>query len=69
MRWVDAWNELYEIIGTRFDADCLLPDGSVVSVEECQGWLQEPIYAGYELKVKEGQVLGKSGVVVSRWKD
>jgi hypothetical protein len=67
--WIDAWNELYDIIGEKQQVNCLLPDGSVVDLEACQGWLQESAYQGYRLKVETGWVLGRYGVWVSRFKE
>lgn len=69
MRWINAWNEIYEIIGSRREVKCQLPDGSAVTVEECQGWLQQSAYAGYLLRVEFGMVLGSPGIIVSRWRD
>jgi hypothetical protein len=68
MRWINAWSDLYEIIGIRGALNCQLPDGSIVSVEDCKGWLQESAYNGYLLRVEFGQILGKPGVIASRWK-
>jgi hypothetical protein len=50
MRWIDAWNDMYDIIGMRWQFDCLLPDGSVVDIDTCQGWLQDSAYDDYRLK-------------------
>ena len=68
-RWIDALNDLYDIIGERWQVSCLLPDGSVVNVETCQGWLQESAYEGYCLKVEAGWVLGKQGILVARYRE
>jgi hypothetical protein len=74
MRWIDAWNDLYDLIlsdhgGVHYGVQCLLPDGRVVNVEECEGWLQDSAYDRYYLKVDRGWVLGKPGIVVSRSRD
>lgn len=53
MRWVDAWNDLFDIVGTRWQVDCLLPDGSIVDLDTCQGWLQDSAYDDYRLTVQE----------------
>lgn len=66
MRWVDAWNDLYAIIGKRTDVLCCLPDGEVVDVETCKGWLQSSAYEGFALKVEAGWIRGKQGVIASR---
>jgi hypothetical protein len=66
MRWIDAWNDMYDIIGMRWQVDCLLPDGSVVDIDTCQGWLQDSAYDDYQLKVEAGWVNGKRGILVSR---
>lgn len=67
MRWVNAWNDLYDIM-TR-DMPCLLPDGSEVSVERCKGWLQESVYEGYCVEVGRCLLRGHPAVVVTRRKD
>ena len=68
-RWIDAWNALDEIIGDRWNVRCLLSEGQVVSVDECQGWLQDSVYDGWRVKVEPGWVFGKQGVIASRWRD
>jgi hypothetical protein len=70
-RWIDAWNDLFDMVEDRerWRVSCLIPDGSVVDFETCQGWLQDSAYKGYYLKVDEGWVNGKRGIVVSRFKE
>ncbi len=68
-RWIDAWSDLFEIVGERWNVQCQLPDGRVVSVEACQGWLQDSAYDDWQVKVEPGWVLGKQGVVASRWRN
>lgn len=68
MRWINAWNDLHELIGNRPNVSCLLPDGRVVDVEECKGWLQESAYEGFEVKVEARFIAGKKGVKASRWR-
>ena len=64
--WIDAWSNLSEIVKDRRDVRCLLPDGDIVDVETCQGWLQDSAYSGYVPAVSEGWVLGRLGIVASR---
>ena len=71
MRWIDAWNDLYEILkedhdDVQYGVCCLLPDGVVVDVEECLGWLQDSAYDRYYLKVDRGWVSGRIGIAVFR---
>lgn len=66
MRWVDAWNDLYEIQGDRPDIPCQLPDWSVVDCEECRGWLQDAVYAGDHVRVEAGWVGHRRGAIVHR---
>jgi hypothetical protein len=47
---------------------CLLPDGQVVSVEECRSWLQQSAYEAWQLRVELGWVRGKPGIIASRWR-
>jgi hypothetical protein len=68
MRWVDAWNVLYDIVGDQLDVPCRLADQSVVNVEACRGWLQESIYDGYLVHVEAGWVGHHRGVLVHRWR-
>lgn len=68
MRWVEAWNDLYDLIGKRTNVPCCLDSGQVVDVEACKGWLQESVYQGWEVKVEAGYILGKKGVLASRWR-
>ncbi len=68
-RWIEAWNDLFDIVGERWQVNCLLPDGLIVNIEACKSWLQESAYQGYCLRVKEGWVKGKHGIVVSRFKE
>jgi hypothetical protein len=71
MRWIDVWNDLYDLIskyhgGVKHGVNCLLPDGRVVNIEECELWLQDSAYDRYYIKVEHGWVLGKPGIIASR---
>ena len=66
MRWVDAWNDLLSITGQRHDCPIQLSDFSVIDLEECKAWLQDSVYAGYNVQVTAGWVGHKQGVLVSR---
>jgi hypothetical protein len=35
-----------------------LPDWSIISVDECLGWLQDSVYQGYAVRVQEGWATG-----------
>jgi len=65
MRWVDAWNDLLDIVGARRGVQCLLPDGSVVDVEQCKAWLQDSVYQGFLVQVRRGWVGHLDGVVAT----
>jgi hypothetical protein len=67
MGWVDAWNDVYDIVGPGRVCPCQLPDWSIVSVDECLGWLQESVYAGYLVRVEAGWVGHRRGVIAHRW--
>ncbi|HBI45406.1 MAG TPA: hypothetical protein DDY78_21520 [Planctomycetales bacterium] len=66
MRWVDAWNDVYDIIRGRREVPCMLPDWSIISVDECLGWLQQSVYEGYLVRVEEGWVGHRRGVIAHR---
>ena len=64
--WVNAWDQLYELIGDRRNVVCVLPDWKTVSVEDCQGWLQTSAYKGYTLTVRETWHAGEKAIAVDR---
>lgn len=68
MRWVQAWSDLYEIIGPSHEVRCLLPDGQLVDVESCKGWLQDRVYQGWLVRLEEGERGGERIVVASCWR-
>ncbi len=68
-RWIEAWKDLFDIVGKRWQVSRLLPDVSIVDIETCQGWLQESAYQCYSLKVEAVWVKGERGIVVSRFKE
>jgi hypothetical protein len=68
MAWVDAWNDLYDLVGKRKNVRCLLPDGVVVDVEGGKGWIQASVYEGHQVTVESGYVLGHPGVILLRSK-
>lgn len=66
-RWIDAWNQAYEIAGQGWQAmACQLPDGAVVGFRECLGWLQDSVYEGYAVEVAGAWVGHRRGIVVRR---
>jgi hypothetical protein len=67
MRWVDAWNDVYDIARGRREMPCMLPDWSIITVDECLGWLQQSVYEGYLVRVEEGWVGHRRGVIAHRW--
>jgi len=66
MLWVDAWNDVYDIIDGRKDYPCVLPDWSRVDVDACLGWLQDSVCHGFDVTVKRGWWKGHPAVVVDR---
>lgn len=66
MRWIDAWNDVYNIVPKGRDAPCMLPDWSIVNVDECLGWLQDSVYQGFTVRVEEGWVGHRRGVLAYR---
>ena len=68
MRWAEAWSDAYEIAGSARNAPCLLPDGSIITFDECLGWLQKSVYEGYLVKVKAGWVGHLQGIIATRSK-
>lgn len=65
MRWVEAWNEVYEIAQQQRDIPCQLPDWTVVTLDDCLAWLQNQVYAGYTVRVEAGWVGHRRGIIVS----
>jgi hypothetical protein len=69
MRWVDAWNDLYDIQGGQPNIPCQLPDWSVVDAEACRGWLQESVNEGYLVRVEAGWIGHRRGAIAHRWRE
>jgi hypothetical protein len=69
MRWIDAWNDLYSIVGDVLDIPCQLPDWSIITAEECRGWPQESVYDGYLVRIEKGWVGYRRGAIVHRWRE
>ena len=67
-RWVEAWNDAYEIAGIARNVPCLLPDGSIMTFDECLGWLQASAYEGYLVQVEGGWVGHWRGTIANRSK-
>ena len=67
-RWIDAWNDLFDIVGSRTDVPCHLPGGTVVDLEGCKGWLQEQAYAGWHVAVQESRSDGRLELIAFRWR-
>jgi hypothetical protein len=67
-RWIDAWNDVDDIVGDERARPCLLPDGSVVTVDDCLGWLQNSVYDGYLVRVEADWVGHRRGVIAHRWR-
>lgn len=65
MRWVNAWNDLFDLAQDRPNIKCQLPDYSVVDVEACKAWLQEMVYAGHLVQVDGGWIEGRPGILAS----
>lgn len=63
--WIDAWNDLYELVGPLCNVICLLPEFDPVSAEDCKAWLQTSAYEGFSLSVSEAYFEGRKAVSVS----
>lgn len=68
-RWIEAWNDLYDLARDRLNLRCLLPDGTIVGIEECKGWLQDSVYTGWRVTVADEWISGARGVMASRWRE
>jgi hypothetical protein len=64
-RWIDLWNDLFALVGDRWNMKCQLPDHSIVDIETCKGWLQDAVYQGMTPRVTAGWVQGKQAAIVT----
>jgi len=64
-RWIDAWEDVYELVGGRWGVMCLLPDGTIVDVDACLGWIQDAVYDRRLVTVKQVWIRGKPGVGIT----
>ena len=68
MVWVDAWNDLLDLVADRHHVACLLPDSTIVTVDECKAWLQDSAYSGYSLSLTEIHHEGRNVIAAKRSK-
>jgi hypothetical protein len=66
--WVEAWNQVYDLLQGRTNLPCIIEDGSVVSIDDCLGWLQNSVYEGFSVKIEEGWIGHRKGIIATRWK-
>jgi hypothetical protein len=64
-RWIDAWEAVHELVGGRRDVMCLLPDGTIVDVDTCLGWIQDAIYAHRSISTEKVWIQGKPGIGIT----
>ena len=64
-RWIEAWESVYRLVGERRDVKCLLPEGAIVDVETCLGWIQRAVYARSAISVATVWISGERGVGVT----
>ncbi len=65
MVWVDAWNDLYELIG-KFPEGCiLLPEFQEATKEEAKGWIQDSVYKGNRIEFKVDYFKGKESIYIN----
>lgn len=64
--WVEAWDTLLAMSKGRHGFRCMLPDGSVVDVDTCLGWLQDSVYSGHQVSVQSTWLFGSPGALVFR---
>jgi hypothetical protein len=67
-QWIDAWNEVHNIVRDQRNAPCQLSESSVVTVDDCLGWLQNSVYECYLVRIESGWVGHKRGVIAHRWR-
>lgn len=66
--WIDAWNELYELVEGVAGCEFALPDGESADFEACKGWLQRSAYEGFCVALRRYQRKdGRRRVYAHRW--
>lgn len=69
MRWVAAWDLLYDLTRGLRVFDIVLPDGQSVSLDDCQGYLQRQVYAGYQVALRRyTRKDGRQRIAVRCWR-
>ncbi len=66
LEWIEAWNDLDELIGEEWNLIFLQPDWTEMDLEDCKGWLQDSAYQGYHIGVKQVWYKGKLAIQVYR---
>ncbi len=65
MAWIEAWETVLQLAGTRRGVQCLLPDGAIVDVPTVLGWIQKAVYAHNVVVVAQIWINGSPGIGVT----
>ena len=64
--WVDAWNNLSEIIEKNPKGYILVPENKEVTFEEAKGWMQDAAYESNEITFSVEYYKGKKSVFINK---
>jgi len=64
--WIDAWNDLSDLLDEYPKAYILLPDYKIVNREEAEGWIQDAAYGSNRIKFEIIWFKGKRSVFLSK---
>ena len=65
MVWVNAWNNLYDLIEKFPEGYVLLPGFQETSKEEAEGWIQDSAYESKRIEFKVDYFKGKKSIFIS----
>ncbi|WLQ17363.1 hypothetical protein O5O45_15730 [Hahella aquimaris] len=63
--WIDAWNDLDDLLAQNQFSFILLPDYVEANLEQAQGWIQSHVYADYKIHFEIAFYKGKKPIFIN----
>ncbi len=64
--WIEAWNDLYDLIEKHPEGYILIPEYRQVSVEEAKGWVQDTAYSSQRICFSIDYYKGKKSIFIKK---
>lgn len=64
--WINAWNEIHELVLRLPDSYILLPEFQEVTCEDAKSWIQDRAYESYKIKFSIDFYKGKKSIFINK---